>query len=378
MEFTCDVLNITERTLFSLRSLYSRYGYQQYRMSKFEEYDLYSRNKDFLVSDSVITFTDTNGRLMALKPDVTLSIVKNVKDLPGTLHKLCYNESVYRVSQSSGSFREILQTGLECIGKVDSCCIGEVLWLAAGSLEMISPDFVLEISHLGVMEALVNRISEDASVRQAVLKCVGEKNLHGIDALCRRQNIPEALAAPLKQLLSLYGSPARVLPAVEALCEEYQLAEAAAELRQALSVFTGSDLFSRIQIDFSVVCDPNYYNGIVFKGFINGVPESVLSGGQYDRLMQRMGRSAHAIGFAVYLDVLERFTAESDEYDADIMLLYDDTAEPSGLRSAMQGLIDQGKRVLAGKAANPRLKFRQLAQYQNGGVVFLEPESENA
>ena len=72
-----------ERIIFELRSIYNHFGYSRYRMSKFEEYELYLHNKDFLISDSVITFTDTNGRLMALKPDVTLSIVKNSRDIPG-------------------------------------------------------------------------------------------------------------------------------------------------------------------------------------------------------------------------------------------------------------------------------------------------------
>ena len=70
------------RVLASVQALYNRYGYRPYRMNKFEEYDLYARNKDFLISDRVITFTDLNGKLMALKPDVTLSIVKNSTDLP--------------------------------------------------------------------------------------------------------------------------------------------------------------------------------------------------------------------------------------------------------------------------------------------------------
>ena len=65
-------LSFQEKVIFSLRGLYRSYGYTQYKMSKFEEYDLYANNKDFLISDRVITFTDTNGKLMALKPDVTL------------------------------------------------------------------------------------------------------------------------------------------------------------------------------------------------------------------------------------------------------------------------------------------------------------------
>ena len=86
-------LSFNERVVFALRSLYSSRGYSQYKMSKFEEYDLYAANKDFLISDSVITFTDTNGKLMAHKPDVTLSIIKNIKDEPDKLSKVFYNET---------------------------------------------------------------------------------------------------------------------------------------------------------------------------------------------------------------------------------------------------------------------------------------------
>ena len=73
MYFDESVLKSDEKVSLTLRSLYAKNGYTRFKMSKFEEYDLYSRNKDFLVSDGVITFTDTNGKLLALKPDVTNS-----------------------------------------------------------------------------------------------------------------------------------------------------------------------------------------------------------------------------------------------------------------------------------------------------------------
>ena len=114
-----------EQAVFALRELYGRYGYTQYKMSKFEEYDLYVRNKDFLVSDNVITFTDMSGKLMALKPDVTLSIIKNTKDIKGQ-SKVYYDENVYRISDSTKSFKEIKQVGLECIGDIDTFSMYEV------------------------------------------------------------------------------------------------------------------------------------------------------------------------------------------------------------------------------------------------------------
>ena len=307
-----QVMNGQERISFRLRSLYSDYGYERYRMSKFEEYDLYSRNKDFLFSESVITFTDTNGRLMALKPDVTLSIVKNRKDTPGQIQKLYYHENVYRVSAAADGFREQTQVGLECMGAVDSACIAEVLRLAAESLRLCSPRFVLEVSHVGILNAFVDAIAPDEEVRAEILNCAGQKNLHGISRICRDHHLPEGAENALKQLLNLYGTPRTVMPKIRALADEFGAGEMAAELGRVVAGFTGSDIEDRIQIDFSATADVKYYNGIAFKGFISGIPGSVLSGGQYDSLMRKMGRRDRAIGFAVFLDMLERLTEEDD------------------------------------------------------------------
>ena len=74
MTFNNDVIKNDEKAIFALRSLYQKYGYKQYKMSKFEEYDLYAKNKDFLVSDSVITFTDFGGKLMALTGQLTAEL----------------------------------------------------------------------------------------------------------------------------------------------------------------------------------------------------------------------------------------------------------------------------------------------------------------
>ena len=139
-----SVLSREERATFALRALYAGCGYSRYKMSKFEEYDLYARNKDFLVSDNIITFTDTDGRLLALKPDVTLSIVKNSRAAEG-LTKVFYNENVYRVSGSTKNFREIMQVGLECIGDVGSAEIGEVLSLANGRITVACGEGSVEL-----------------------------------------------------------------------------------------------------------------------------------------------------------------------------------------------------------------------------------------
>lgn len=117
-----------ETVISQLAKLYESYGYSYYKVSRFEEYDLYARNRNFLSGGQILTFNDADGRLMALKPDVTLSIVKNTKD-DADMQKIYYKENVYRVLHSGEGFREIMQSGLECIGDIDMYATAEVLSL---------------------------------------------------------------------------------------------------------------------------------------------------------------------------------------------------------------------------------------------------------
>ena len=358
-----------EQYIYTLRELYSKFGYIPYRMGKFEEYDLYSRNKDFLISDSVITFTDTNGKLMALKPDVTLSIIKNNRALCGRTEKLFYNENVYRVAKGTNTFKEIMQAGVECIGDIDSYSIGECLYLAAESLECYRPDeaFLLNVSSLDILMLMVENITEDRGIQNEIIRCVSEKNTHEILSICKENEIDPALYEPLMKLLSLYGKAQTVLPEIKNLCENIGEEEKADELSRAISVFEGSQLYENINIDFSVVSDHNYYNGVIFKGYVPNVPGAVLSGGQYDKLMRKMHRKSRAVGFAVYLDMLD-FT-EGSSYDVDILLIYEKETKPCVLKKAIQKLSADGSTVRALRRDDEKLKYKKLLRLYPSGEI---------
>lgn len=368
MKFDSSVLKNDEKAIFELRSLYERFGYAQYKMSRFEEYDLYVRNKDFLVSDNIISFTDTNGRLMALKPDVTLSIIKNSSDGTKSIRKLYYNENVYRVSKGSREFKEIMQVGLECIGDVDDYCIYEVLMLAAESLGSISDDFVLDISHLGVVSSIIDSAGISLDGKSGILKCLGEKNVHGIEEICSKEGVS---GENICRLVTLYGSPEKVLSNLSDFADDNALVHIN-QLKRIVAALSECGFGDKIHIDFSVINDMNYYNGFVFKGFINGISAGILSGGQYDNLMHKMGRRAGAIGFAVYLDLLERFSEEQNDFDVDTVILYDENAELKVLNDAVKMLTANGKSVMAQRAVPEKIKYKQLLKLNERGVEIIE------
>ncbi len=366
MKINPALLKTEEQVTLRLRALYSRYGYTQYKMNKFEEYSLYARNRNFLISDSVITFTDTSGRLMALKPDVTLSIVKNSQSDAEAVQKVYYDENVYRVSGSTRNFREIRQVGLECLGATDPYSVGEVLSLALASLGEISSSYLLDISDLDLLSAVLDRLSLSPAARRELLSYVEQKNLHDAAALCRRE---EADFAPLEALMTCSASPSEALSTLRELLPGDAAWSARVDRFASILAALPEE---RVRVDFSVLNDMSYYSGTVFRGFVEGLPEGVLSGGQYDPLMQKMGRDCGAIGFAVYLDRLEALAAPLCAYDVDAVLLYSEETPPGTVRRAVSDLTASGESVLATQIKPEKLTYRRLLRLTESEVTVLE------
>ena len=369
-----------EQMIFDLRDMYADYGYAQFRIRKFEEYDLYVKNKDFLDSVNIITFTDTNGKLMALKPDVTLSVVKNSRDIPGVVQKVYYNESIYRVSRRSRMFEELTQVGIEAIGDIDDYDICEVLALAAATLRRISPEGILVVSDLDITSAILNAYGIEGAVSEDLIACLGEKNVHTLKRICENNDVDEGCCELLIRLSSTYGRPEKVFAELTAAAEKAgslklmaeRIRERIAHLRTVIDGLGSEELKDRIRIDFSVVSDVNYYNGIVFNGFVEGLPDCIISGGQYDRLMKKMKRTSRAIGFGVYMERLERLLADDREYDIDIVLIYDETADPGCLRKTVDGLIEKGNTVLVQRSIPEKLRCRKVMSFTDGEVEEIE------
>ncbi len=366
-------LTKSEETIVSdLRRLFRQYGYRQYKMSKFEEYDLYVENKRFLVSDSVITFTDLDGHLRALKPDVTLSIAKNASADTDTVQKLFYHENVYRAERGSHEYREIMQIGLEAIGNIDLYATGEAVMLAAGSLKTISPDYLLDLSHMGVITAILEEANLTGVQQGELLENLSAKNVSGIRECCDRFGLSDEFTDRLCAITALYGPAMQILPKLEALSPNAQADEAVAELTAVCQMLEVTGYGDRINLDFSIVNDMSYYNSIIFQGYIEGVPAPVLSGGRYDSLMTRFGKDAGAVGFAIYLSSLESLAPRRSPYDVDALLLYSPDTAPAKLAATVCELTDQGLSLQVQQAVPQNLKYRKLLQLTEGGLVTVE------
>ena len=379
--FSSDDLEWDTRVTLALDALYRMSGYERYRMNKFEPYDLYLEHRGFLRDDAVISFTDPRGRLMALKPDVTMSIVKNAS-VDAAVERLFYIENVFRVPPGGSEFAEIAQMGLECLGcdsgRVQSDVDAEVVALACRTLDVCGGRSRLAVSHMGFLSALLDACLLEDEPREQALRCIRLKNAAGLADVLRGAGAPsesqdallgalavssplssaveflkalplsrvaleavEALEALVKRLVASGEEPCAIEAdpdaagrpdAIEADPDATRKPDTAGEepcaMRKepdAFPVAAGAAAggrgvsegkppaprleADRLFFDLSLVGEAGYYTGLAFQGYIEGLPRAVLAGGRYDGLMEKVGRSQGAAGFALYLgEIAPAFT----------------------------------------------------------------------
>ena len=320
MELDLNMLRPQEQVSLRTRLLFEREGFRQYHMGRFEEYGLYQENRRFLASDQVITFTDLDGRLLALKPDVTLSIAKNARVEEGGCGRYYYAENVYRPSQESHTFREISQMGLECIGAVDGAVTAQAVSLAVRSLALTGRDFVVELSHMGFVTGLFDAVGAPEAVRPRLLTCVRDRNIHELQKAAEAAGLSRQGTEALCRLPALAGEWETVLASAEPLALNAPRGGALEELRKLCETLEERGETERVRLDLSLANDMDYYNGLVLQGYLTGLPRAVLKGGRYDPLAAQFRPGARAVGFALYLDELDRLAEPSPEKAGEAML----------------------------------------------------------
>ena len=349
-----NTLTKSEKTYLTLRELYESYGYRKYAMRKFEEYSLYLEHKNFLTSEYILTFNDHHGRLMALKPDVTLSILKNSTGTDRS-EKVYYKESVYRLDRQSSEYREIEQLGLEMINCTDMLSLTELCALAKGSLDAVDADNVLCVSDMGYVTSMMDALDAPEGLREEIVSFIRAKNAHELKGALIKAGAEENYADSFSLLINFSGDNGELLDLAEKHALNEGMRNAVFSLRKIADGATGG-----VSVDLTLINDTAYYNGIVFSGYVSRIPRAVLNGGCYDRLAEKFGKNRGAAGFALCLSELNAYYNERPEYDADLLLLYSDASDIEKVIDTAQEYRKSGKSVRTERSEPEGLRFKEI------------------
>ena len=364
-----------EKIILKLRKHYEQYGYKKIKLSKFESYDLYNENADFIKIENIITFMAPTGKLQTLRPDVTLSIVKKyARDKKKEMEKLYYIENIYRLSKEDMEYKELNQIGVEILGESDGYSDFEIINLAAESMELINKNFILDISNINYLSGLFEEMNLGYTLEKEVLMNIQHKNVHDLEKILTKENVESKYKEILIKIPDLSGKFHNVITEAEKLVLNEKMQKALDELKMLGQAFPKMIKNGKILLDFSIVNSLDYYNGLIFHGYIENNLKIILSGGNYDKLIEKYDKNKGATGFAIYLDELSGKYKIEKEYDFDILILYKN-GDNAKLLNIVKKYIDQGLTIRTEKYRedfNTNFKYKEKYIFEDDRLVGKE------
>ncbi len=385
-EGTKDLLfgeSVVRRTIEdTLLKLFKSRGYSEIITPGLEFFDVFNMKSRYFPQETLYKMTDSKGRLLVMRPDSTMPIARVVatrlRDAELPL-KLCYNQTVYRnESVLKGRSDETVQAGIELIGSEMKMADLEVISAAVDALNAFGLEFSLELGHIGVFKALVERLDADEKDKDHIRKLIENKNFPALnDFLDTFGN--NSITAALKKLPALFGGE-EVFEKAEELIPDENVKRILDELREIycdIADICGSE--GNITVDLGLVNKTDYYTGLIIKGYLKGHGEAVISGGRYDKLISDFGYDIPAVGFAVNVNaiskVIERNGILPSEPAPDVIVYAEEGCEAAAIKQARE-LREQGF-VVENALFSDIDSVREYAKEKKiGKVVVVDYDSE--
>lgn len=309
-----------ERISDVVRACFSEHGYLPVETPLLEDRSALERGGR--LKDSPFQLFDTDGSLMVLRPDLTLPVARLVAgrvaadQLPARFR---YAAPVVREDTGlRGQPRQFTQLGIEHVGRDGAAAELEAVRLLADVLSALEvPAWRIVLGSVRPLTALLDACAPTPAFRERVLALVHESDLIGLDELLAREEGLSADGARAISEVCRMGGGSEVVGRLDVLLAGAGVPEGArgtdelATLADALSDLIDA---GRLSFDFSIINSFDYYTGIVFKGYAEGIAASLASGGRYDAVLANLGRPGLAAsGFALSLERLQEVLGEPGE-----------------------------------------------------------------
>lgn len=333
-----------------LEDKFSAEGYVSVQSAALEYYDTYAEIKNRIPQNKMFKLTDSDGSLLVLRPDMTLSVARMAatRALP-CYAKIGYFSNVWRYDKTGGlSIREIYQAGVENLGVSNALSDAQTIAFAIECLlDLGVKDFIVDVGHVGFFKGVLEESGLNGEAVEQVRRSVNAKDSVGAQALLKSYGAPEKTVTALSALPTLFGGVDALLRA-EKYTDNPNALQALQHLREVYALLESFGLSGYVSFDLGTVKDLSYYSGVVFTGLAKAVGSPVLSGGRYDNLADDFGKHIPAVGFAVGLKrVLIALERQGDLQPLpvpDVVIVAEPGCETDAYR-VQKELLQRGKRV---------------------------------
>lgn len=286
-----------------LQKKFSAAGFAPVLSAGLEYYDTFSGNENALPEERMFKMTDTDGRLLVLRPDTTLSIARIAATKLGQDRaRLSYFADKYDLESAGGlSSREIYQAGVECLGEEGAFSDAQAVAFAIECLKETGlKDFIIDIGHVGYFKGLLEESGLSAREAEGVRTCINRKDTMNAERLLKKAGVKDDALNNILALPALFGG-AEILSEAEKLTKNACALAAVRHLKEMDALLSAMGYEGYVSYDLGMIKPLSYYSGIVFSGLVKDLGAPVLSGGRYDNLADAFGKHMPAVGFAMGL-----------------------------------------------------------------------------
>lgn len=329
--------------LQTIKNRFLTYGYRQIQTSTLEQYELYQSITGTVHSDNMIKVIDPSGKILVLRPDVTIPISRMfapLKQVPASEQRLFYVSEVFRHSTDPQAKNEQTQVGIENFGPSTVELDAEVIALAVHTLRDVGfESFKLEIGQASFFRELLDLLNVSNEEKGELQSLIQAKNISEMKRLLSRLHVEDDLSAIIQQIPFLYGNFLEVIDRAETITLNQQMKNKLQKLKQLYVILQMYEVENFVSLDLGLINHMDYYSDIIFQGFVEHIGKPVLMGGRYDQLADQLNATLPAIGFAYDVDLL--FDAMDQHRlfpnvtpEIDIVLLYETTRQRDAIKSA--------------------------------------------
>lgn len=332
-----------------IESILDKWGYDEIVTPTIEFYQTFNTGFENLEEEDVYKFIDSNGKILVLRPDMTIPIARVVatkfKNVEETI-RLRYSADVFRVHESLGGKKnEYTDCGVELIGLNAEESDLEILVTALDTLKLIkNTDYNLEIGNIDFFNSAIKRARFTEEQVATLAGLIERKSIKELEDYIDGLDTVKECKEFLKQLPLLFGDR-QILEKAKEYAFNLELKYSIEYLEKIADALEELGYKDQITFDLGMVPRLDYYTGIIFKGYADGVGTTVLSGGRYDNLIAKFGNDVPAIGFSINLDSMVNIMKESQaDTEYKYIVYYGKEYELQVIKKAMQ-LREEGRTV---------------------------------
>jgi ATP phosphoribosyltransferase regulatory subunit len=291
-------------------SVFEGWSYEEILTPSVDYYALFEHGMGQAEAQTSFRFSDSDGQMLSLRPDITSSVARVAATLLADRDRplrLCYAAPVFRRQQHSHAEwrRESTQLGCELIGVSSEAADLEVLLVAAEVLKSIgvADSFRITINDVGVFNGLLKQLNTGAQSHDVLRRLIDTRDRGELKRFLDCQQNNESIRTALFKLIELSGKHETLAEARQVITNPDSVV-ALDRLGRLWEVIECLGLDTSFEIDLADISSLDYYTGISFKVFIQGIGYRVGRGGRYDGLTANFGQSEPAVGFVLNLDSL--------------------------------------------------------------------------